>query len=139
MARKGKSREPEAPLSQEDFLRPFWYDLPASFYLQVNEAAAELGITRKELVSKAVENFIKESRKEKRQMILPSTPAQEQLIKDFHRRAGALRWKSISPEEHREISRQAAEARWGPKKTSKETQRARPTKGPKKPNTLNES
>jgi hypothetical protein len=137
--RKRKSLKREAAQPQEDFLRPFWYDLPASFYLRVNEAAAELGITRKELVSKAVENFIKESRKEQRRLVLPSTPAQEQLIKDFHRRAGALRWKNISPEEHREISRQAAEARWGPKKTSKKTQRASPTSGRKKPDTFNKS
>lgn len=104
-------------LSPEDLLRPFWFDLPASFYLRVNKAAAELGMTRKELVSSAVDKFIKESRQEKRQIVLPATPVQEELIKDFQRRAGALRWKNVSADERRELMRKMAEARWGSKKT----------------------
>ena len=38
---------------------------------------------RKELVSSAVDKFIKDSREEKRQRVLLATRVQEALIKDF--------------------------------------------------------
>ena len=117
LAKKENSAKREAMLSQEDLLRPFWFDLPTSFYLRVNKTAAELGISRKELVTSAVDRFIKESKKEKRQIVLPTTPVQKQLLNDFHRRAGALRWKNVSAEERREFMRKMAEARWGSKET----------------------
>jgi hypothetical protein len=126
LARKSKPVKPEViGLSEGELLRPFWYDLPAAFYLRVNKAAAELGTSRKELVSRAVDRFIKDSRKEKRQLVLPATPVQEELIKDFQRRAGALRWKNVSPEERREITRRMAQARWGSKKTTPVSRKVR--------------
>ena len=103
-------------LPQEDLLRPFWYDLPAAFYFKVNKGATELGMTRKALVSQAVDMFIKESRRARRQAVLPATPVQEQLVKEFQRRAGALRWKDVSPAERAEMMRKIAAARWGSKK-----------------------
>jgi hypothetical protein len=115
LAPKQKGFKPVA-LPQEDLLRPFWYDLPAAFYFKVNKAATELGMTRKALVSQAVDMFIKESRRERRQAVLPATPVQEELVRDFQRRAGALRWKDVSPEERAEMMRKIAEARWGSKK-----------------------
>ena len=111
-------------LAEEDFLRPFWYDLPATFYSRVNRAAAELGMTRKELVSKAVYKFITDSKKEKRRVVLPATPVQEELIKDFQRRAGSLRWKDVSSEERKEFARKMAEARWGSKTTTAKARKA---------------
>jgi acyl-CoA reductase-like NAD-dependent aldehyde dehydrogenase len=88
----------------------------------VKEAAEKFGMTRKELVTKAVANFISDAKRERRQAVLPSTPEQEQLIKDFQRRAGALRWKNVSPEERREFMQKMAEARWGSKKKIKRDQ-----------------
>jgi hypothetical protein len=124
LARKSKNTQSEEALPQEDLLRPFWYDLPAAFYLRVNKAAAEFGVSRKELVTKAVDKFIKDSRREKRQLVLPATPVQEELIKDFQRRAGALRWKNVSPEERKELMRKMAEARWGSKKSGRSSEKA---------------
>lgn len=83
----------------------------------MNKAAVELGMSRKQLVSSAVDKFIKESKKEKRQIVLPATPVQKELLKDFHRRAGALRWKNVSTEKRREFMRKMAEARWGSKES----------------------
>jgi hypothetical protein len=110
--------------SQEDLLRPFWFDLPSSFYARVNDAAKEFGITRKQLVSRAVDQFIEESRKEKRRERLPTTPIQEELVKEFQRKAGSLRWKNTTPEERKEIMRKISETRWSkdrPKKRSRKS------------------
>ena len=97
-------------------MRPFWFDLPASFYARVNKAAEEFGMTRKELVSKAVNHYIKNQRLEKRNLILPTTPVQEELVKEFQRKAGSLRWQGVSAEERKEIMGKIAEARWGTKR-----------------------
>lgn len=107
------------PRSEEDLLRPFWFDLPTQFYERVNKAAQEFGITRKELVSRAVDDFIEEHRKQKRRAVLPTTVEQEELVKDFQRRAGSLRWKNVNAEERREMMRKISEARWGAKKKLK--------------------
>lgn len=81
-------------------------------------------MTRKELVSRAVDAFIDEHRKEKRKALLPTTAEQEELVKDFQRRAGSLRWKDITTEERREMMRKISQARWGAKK-KKMTKKAR--------------
>ena len=93
--------------------------MPTRFYERVNKAAEEFGITRKELVSRAVDAFIDERRKEKRRAILPTTAEQEELVKDFQRRAGSLRWKNVTGEERREMMRKISQARWGAKKKVK--------------------
>ena len=85
----------------------------------MNKAAQEFGITRKELVSRAVDDFIEEHRKQKRRAVLPTTVEQEELVKDFQRRAGSLRWKNVTEEERREMMRKISQARWGAEKKVK--------------------
>jgi hypothetical protein len=113
VAKKPKSTE----ISEADLLRPFWFDLPTSFYARINDAAKEFGITRKQLVSRAVDSFIEESRKKKKRQTLPTTQIQEELVKDFQRRAGSLRWRDTTSEERKEMMRKISKARWAKKKS----------------------
>jgi hypothetical protein len=110
--------------SQEDLLRPFWFDMPSSFYTRVNKGAKELGITRKQLVSRAVDQFIEEARKEKRRQVLPTTPIQEELVKEFQRKAGSLRWKNTTPEERKEMMRKISETRWSKQRQKKPSRKS---------------
>lgn len=48
------------------------------FYGRVKKAALEFGIPQKELVSRAVNDFIQEQRKERSRAALPTTVEQEQ-------------------------------------------------------------
>jgi len=65
-------------LTEQDLLRPFWVDLPMLFYGRVKKAALEFGIPQKELVSRAVNDFIQEQRKERSSAALAATGEQEQ-------------------------------------------------------------
>ena len=60
------------------------------FYERVKKAALEFGISQKELISCAVEDFIQAQRTEKRRAVFPTTAEQAELVKDFQRRAGSL-------------------------------------------------
>jgi DNA repair photolyase len=90
------------------------------FYERVKKAALEVGISQKELVSRAVDDFIQAQRKEKRRAVLPTTVEQEELVKDFQRRAGSLRWKNVTVEERRKMMQKISKARWRMNKKSKE-------------------
>jgi hypothetical protein len=100
-------------LTEKDLQRPFWFDLPIRFYERVKGTAVEMGISQKQFVSRAVDDFIEEQRKERRRAALPTTVEQEQLVKDFQRRAGSLRWKNVTVEQRRKMMQRISQARWG--------------------------
>lgn len=105
-------------LTEKDLQRPFGFDLPIRFYERVKGTAVEMGISQKQLVSRAVDDFIEEQRKERRRAALPATVKQEQLV----RRAGSLRWKNVTVEQRRKMMQRISQARWGTKKKAKKPQ-----------------
>lgn len=63
-------------LTEKDLQRPFSFDLPIRFYERVKGTAVEMGISQKQLVSRAVDDFIEAQRKERRRAALPTTVEQ---------------------------------------------------------------
>lgn len=92
--------------------------MPPEFFEKVRKAAREMGMSQKELVSEAVKDFVRERQKEARQAILPTTPQQEELVRKFQQRAGALRWAGVKKAERSAVLRKASQARWGKKRSN---------------------
>ena len=101
----------------DDLSRPFWVDMPPVFYEKLREAAHELGMPQKALVSKAVKHFIEESKKEAQQADLPRTPLQEELVRKAQQQFGALRWSGVKKADRRAQMKKAAQARWDKKRS----------------------
>jgi hypothetical protein len=102
--------DPFGPLS--------WVNMPPAFFEKVRKAALEMGMSQKDLVSEAVKDFVREGKKETRRAILPTTPQQEELVRKFQQRAGALRWAGVKKADRIALLRKASQARWGTKKRS---------------------
>jgi hypothetical protein len=102
----------------EDFSRIFWVDLPETFYRSVRSNATRYGLTEKQFVTKALDRFIEQERKARRP--IPLSDAQEEMIKEFNRTAGKLRWKGKDEKARKEHARLMAKERW--KKKNKNTE-----------------
>lgn len=102
-------------VDREDLSRPFWVDMTPAFFTKLREAAHELGMSQKELVSKAVNDFIRESKKGAQRVNLPATLEQEELIRRTQQQFGALRWASVKKADRSALMKKAAQTRWNKK------------------------
>ena len=109
-----RSPEQQKKGTHEDFRRIFWLDLPSSFFQDVKNKAKQHGLSEKGFVQTAVETFIRDERKA-RKLVHPISDVQEQLVKEFYRTAGAMRWEGENAKSRKEHARKMALKRWGKK------------------------
>lgn len=95
----------------EDFSHLFWLDLPDSFYRSVRSHAARHGLSEKQFMTKALDQFVEQERKARRP-IQPVSDVQEQIVKEFSRTAGKLRWKGKDEKARKAHARAMAKKRW---------------------------
>lgn len=88
-----------------------------AFFAKLREAAHELGMSQKELVSKAVNDFIRENKKEAQRVSLPATLEQEELIRRTQQQFGALRWAGVKKADRSALMKKAAQTRWNKKRS----------------------
>jgi hypothetical protein len=110
------TEEEEQPKAvPQDFSPLFWLDLPESFYRNVSWNAALHEMTQKQFITKALTQFIRQEREARRPLQLSG--AQAQIVKEFTRRLGKLRWKDKDEKERRAHARAMAKKRWENRKS----------------------
>jgi hypothetical protein len=101
--------------ASDDFLQPVWFGLPARFYTRLNRVAKTYSVTRAEVLTRGIELFAQEMKRNDTQDLIPAG-AQPGMLNEVMGKVAARRWQGLTTEERSAYARKMALARWGKKK-----------------------
>jgi hypothetical protein len=92
---------------------PPWFGLPKSFYKKLAEYAAEFGMTRQQLLIKAIPHYAQALRDRNAPLAKAlGKPEITQRFKQMVSQASKNWWANVSPEEKKARAQRANAARW---------------------------
>jgi len=106
--------------ASDDFLQPVWFGLPARFYARLNRVAKAHNVTRAEVLTRGIELFAQEMKRNDTQDLIPAG-ARPGMLNEVMGKVAARRWQGLTPEERSAYARKMALARWGKKKKPSST------------------
>ena len=92
---------------------PPWFGLPKSFYKKLAEYAAEFGMTRQQMLQKAIAHYAQTLRDRNAPLAKAlGKPEITQRFKEMASQAAKGWWANVTPEEKKARAQKANAARW---------------------------